>query len=334
MLVRGAIVVAVDMDAAVTSKKDAQRFRVEEVRQGTGSASVNLELRHPRMGPCDLLVRRASTDGTYFLLSDCAGSLWSKIIARWADRKYPTLARVSLRTDEMEQLLRALRKATGVGEGAFRITEFTYRARLNDSHARRQEESDRRWTDLALEEAFDLLHEADAALERVRFECWSPGCPVRRGALSRRLDFSFTGDFALCRRVFLEPAAEIAGARNTQLSGRQREIGSQFEARPFFIEYASDIVGSQEARQKLVDSVARMANTGHSVIHGNPYVHISLVDYLEETNCDIYVLSPNRITIVPQTSSTATALERLYAHICRTFAEGRIVDYSEADFDG
>ena len=61
-------------------------------------------------------------------------------------------------------------------------------------------------------------------------------------------------------------------------------------------------------------------------------VHISILDYLDDSAYELLILSPSRITVVPQTRCSAQALMRLHAWVISEFpthSGGIIVDYDE-----
>ncbi|MFW5868164.1 MAG: hypothetical protein ACOCX2_10135, partial [Armatimonadota bacterium] len=95
------------------------------------------------------------------------------------------------------------------------------------------------------------------------------------------------------------------------------------------IEFDAPVFQSSDRQARFVEVLESMPHASHAVIHSNPYVHVALFDRLEETSCDIYVLSDRRVSVVPQTRSSATALTRLYEHISTEFNEGEVRDYGE-----
>jgi len=67
-----------------------------------------------------------------------------------------------------------------------------------------------------------------------------------------------------------------------------------------------------------------------SVLHGNPYIRLSVVDYIDGSNIDVWVLNTKQIFIVPQMKASVPSIKRIINHIFDTFAEGKIIDYKQA----
>jgi hypothetical protein len=54
------------------------------------------------------------------------------------------------------------------------------------------------------------------------------------------------------------------------------------------------------------------------------------LDYYDGSSFDVWVVSNNRIVVVPQFRGSLQAIKRLVNHIFDTYAEGQIEDYTEA----
>ena len=73
--------------------------------------------------------------------------------------------------------------------------------------------------------------------------------------------------------------------------------------------------------------MAVMKKTSLSVIHANPYIHLSVFDYYDGSSFNIWVLSTDRIIIVPQLKASFQSVKRLVNHIFDCYCEGDIEDY-------
>ena len=279
--------------------------------------------RYSSQGHC--LLVQSDYSPAYYFLSDFGGQFWRNVLGFLIRRCYPQFSLPSLSTDEMEELLVALAEKFSAGPGLFRILRFHYTVPIHDPDAMRERATAGEFTDLSLSLAFGQAREQAARVNRVDFEVRG----VCRGHLTCEGELGFTGDFSVFREVFINGIARIGGESFAKLDQRERVAANAYAARPFFIEYPEDILASTESRKGLLAALARMSHTSQSVIHDNPYVHVAILDYLEGTSCDLYVLSPKRSSIVPQTRSSPTSLARVYAHISREFAEGELRDYTE-----
>jgi hypothetical protein len=93
------------------------------------------------------------------------------------------------------------------------------------------------------------------------------------------------------------------------------------EIRPVFIEYSNNIFENVEQNKRLIKSLSEFPKSSYSVYHGNPYLHMSMVDYCDGSSYDIWVVSSNRLIIIPQLRATFNSLSRLCEHILKRFME-------------
>ena len=62
-----------------------------------------------------------------------------------------------------------------------------------------------------------------------------------------------------------------------------------------------------------------------------PRLNASIADIVDGSSFDMWVLSKNKIVVVPQAKSSAQAFERLIAYIFSKFNEGTVNVYEESD---
>jgi hypothetical protein len=154
---------------------------------------------------------------------------------------------------------------------------------------------------------------------------------VLSGAISRDGFFRFEFGFRDFYETVLEHGIDTFVRRTEQLSHRERAKEFQFRAKPLFIEFDTPIFRDKNQNKKLIEAIKTMPNSARSAVHDNPYLHLTVMDYLDKSNYDVWVLSDNRISIVPQTVCTVNSLSRFCDHISREFQEGIIRDSEEVD---
>ena len=269
--------------------------------------------RHESSG--QVLCVRSMHPAVYHLISDFEGDFWRNVVRYALTRTYPQLSQPSLSTNEIRDLLERVARRFGASPAGLRVTQLGYSSRIPDPNARRARDMERTWTDLSIEGAFRQAEEEDAVVTRAEFEVLAERGPTCRGYVSYDGEVRFWGGCTVLHEEILEPIASAASATYRKMDGRERVQAHGYASRPFFIEFAADLLAKTDERKRLLAALGRMANTSQSVIHANPYLHVSILDYIEGTSCDLYVLSGNRISIVPQTQTSATSLTRLYTHI-------------------
>lgn len=157
-----------------------------------------------------------------------------------------------------------------------------------------------------------------------------------------KLDFSVHGQTALHAFVARNGTAKFIGGDievflnkilNAVLntSARKHEVFQQaarrpgeIEVSPVDIDFGQSVFHGRGDNLTFLSSLDHMIRSGIAVMHENPYVHVSLIDFFDRSSFDIFATSPNSVTIIPQVDASAFSLNRLCNHIFENFREGVI----------
>lgn len=114
-------------------------------------------------------------------------------------------------------------------------------------------------------------------------------------------------------------------------SARKHEVFQQaarrpgeIEVSPVDIDFGQSVFHGRSDNLTFLSSLDRLSRSGIAVIHENPYVHVSLIDFFDGSSFDIFATSPTSISIIPQVDASAFSLNRLCNHIFENFREGVI----------
>lgn len=125
------------------------------------------------------------------------------------------------------------------------------------------------------------------------------------------------------------PVCKILHENNEFLGNRSRRESLHLAAKPLAIEFGRDQFSEPAENMKFIQALKRMSKVSVSVLHGNPYIHVSVIDYFDGSTFDLWVLNSNQLVIVPQMKGSVFSIKRLINHIFDTYAEGSIKDYRE-----
>ena len=87
---------------------------------------------------------------------------------------------------------------------------------------------------------------------------------------------------------------------------------------------------SKDQTKRLIAAMQKFRHGTCTILHANPYVHLTMVDNKDFSSADLWVLSQDEILLVPQIRSSAVALKRIVNHIFENFREGKISEYKIA----
>jgi hypothetical protein len=127
---------------------------------------------------------------------------------------------------------------------------------------------------------------------------------------------------------FVLPVCRIIYRNSEFFGNRSRKEDKDLLAKPLMIDFGTEQFAEVAENERFINSVKRFKRASTSVLHGNPYVHMSIIDYYDGSAFDLWVVNLNQLFIVPQMKGTVAAIKRLINHIFDTYAEGEIRDYS------
>jgi hypothetical protein len=90
------------------------------------------------------------------------------------------------------------------------------------------------------------------------------------------------------------------------------------------IDFGQAVFHGRDDNLTFLSSLDHMTRSGIAVLHENPYIHVSLIDFFDGSSFDIFATRPDSVTIIPQVDASAFSLNRLCNHIFENFREGAI----------
>ncbi len=95
------------------------------------------------------------------------------------------------------------------------------------------------------------------------------------------------------------------------------------EIRPLEINFEQELFKEKSNHANFIGMLSLLEDSSVSVLHGNPYIHLSIMDYIDGSSYDLWVVDSKQILLVPQLNSTIASLKRIVNHIYDYYAEGR-----------
>jgi len=126
---------------------------------------------------------------------------------------------------------------------------------------------------------------------------------------------------------FVQPVAKVLFENNAFFNKRSRRENAHLDTRPVMIRFLEGQFEDSSDNKKFIEALKRLRSSSVSVLHGNPYINLSVIDYIDGSTFDIWVLNNADLVIVPQLSCTINGLKRLVNHVFDNYAEGDILEY-------
>jgi len=313
--------------------KFSNRFDILELINPTASV-IHLSILNDDDTPITglLAILPTSNPFLYRILSVSFSLFWNKVIRKLVKRLYPEAMPVYFRQAEIRDALISLEQKFG-HNFKMRIADVTMKGKRGYHFY----DTERLWTDLSISEIFEYATEHNLWFTSLRFiiqqqlknserfNIVSSGRIYNRGEVF--YDFYHNEIVSYLMTILTDYSSE----RLKLLSKRGIRERNYKSGYPLEIFYKDNLFNDIEEIRRFGESIQNYQNATKAVFHSNPYYHASIADFLDGSSFEVWIVSPNRVILVPQARSSAQAFERLISHILFEFNEGRVDEYKGED---
>jgi len=274
-----------------------------------------------------IVIKYPQVKNVYFAISDCRSTDFKNIFAKFVTKYFPVVSKIFLTNNEMYLIFKRLEKV-----GFNSIVESSY-AKKREPGAERPD-SFIHYTNMPYKKVFDDMFVNDRWVQGIRYRAIISD-PINKrkriafkGTITRDCYYSVKFDFRQLIKTIIPYSLELASARNEHLK-LSVESAKDLKPQPVIINFDESIFDDVTKNKSYVNALAELPSCSISEYHTNPYIHISLVDYLDGSSYDMWVLSNDRMAIIPQLSASSASMSRLVNHIFERIHEGRVEKYEE-----
>ncbi len=285
--------------------------------------------RSKRLISGNVLLIKTAHKNVFIALSDGTSEFIKFGVEKYFKDTYPNTAVVGLSSKNIYDSLSRLSKKLSVEIVADR-TVATKQILKN------KKESEVTYTSISFEDAFKRASEDDRWIDKIEFSAFDKSQNRKRimnAFISRDSLFKVNKNFSLFYEFIVSYLADAAQKTYSFYSdrGRKQENGIR-EPKPLTIDFGQTVFDKPEKNKYLVEAIKQLNGISISVIHGNPYLHASILDLLDGSSYDLWVLSQTRLILVPQLRATTYSLNRVCDHITTKFREGEIKNFQVDDY--
>lgn len=268
----------------------------------------------------------------YIILSDSKASDFKVVISKLMNKHFPTISRVFITSDQMRYIFEQLEESTKLG---IQIDSSIVKRRL--PRKLKGKESRIIYTNSSFPDIFDEAESMDGWVQSMKFTAFkvhesSEGVieeePRFFGVISRDCFISCRKNFLPFLEVVIPYSVKFALSRLTYLDSKS-QTANNILPDPVVIKFKGDYFSDLSKNKAFIDAMKSLESSSISTYHSNPYIHLSLLDYLDGSSYDIWVLSTNRMVIVPQIRASNASMERLVKHVFERVQEGETEDYEQ-----
>ena len=183
------------------------------------------------------------------------------------------------------------------------------------------------WPGMEMEEAFEWVYENNGWFQSLEFEASRVKEVPAIVGLTRQGSMKSNRLLRLAYQCFTLPISKTIHENLAFFRNRGRQENPDLNIRPLAVTFEANVFANVAENAKFVEAMRSMSAASISVVHGNPYIHMSLIDYLDGSTFDIWAVEEDRLVIVPQMKASIPSIKRLINHIFDNYAEGRMSDF-------
>jgi len=263
---------------------------------------------------------------TYILLTIESQEFIQRALLPFIKRSYPRIYLTLISQNRMSLLLHEFKENYGFTD--LRVGRASLRSRFTGQKTRRETIIPSvSWPNLGLDGAFDFAQEQNGWFKSLTFEALRNSRVYAEITVTRSGVTKTDGEFLKVFDGLISPICEIVHDNHKLFRKRSRRDSVSLEVRPLTINFGRDQLADEEERAKLVEAMRLLDKASMSVVHSNPYLQLSVIDYFDGSTFDLWVLNPRELIIVPQLKGTVSAIRRLVSHVFDNYAEGHIEDF-------
>lgn len=183
-------------------------------------------------------------------------------------------------------------------------------------------------------DVFEKIETSESWINRIEFRTWEEqiedeiSYAVKLFDASIRRDCIFTVQKNLVKfyKYIIINSIKMISERLGYLAKRSKSA-TERNPEPIVIKFDRPMFKGDRWNEKFIEDMVQLKNVSVNELHTNPYVHISLLDYLDGSSYSIWVVSTDEIDIIPQVRATVASMIRLVNHIYEKVMEGETTNY-------
>jgi hypothetical protein len=314
-----------DVFSLVTKKKGANR-NVEKIKEKPNQVLYNLEKYDRTTGELKFSGK--------FIIYKVPNYLFSYLVITFEDSEffhqelrpfiksfYSEVILSFFKSKDLIRLIENYQSSNGINE--VKITRASQKIRYHDESSM----STVTWNNSSLEDAYQWLRENNGFFKSIQFKAFKFELEVSNVFIDRRGILRVERNFSKVYESLVIPNFKIIDHYIKLFNKRGRRDNDLLTARPLEINFGQEIFEDKSNHGQFIQMLSSLEDLSVSVMHGNPYIHLSILDYIDGSTCDIWVVDSKQLLIVPQLHSSIISLKRIVNHIFDNYAEGEILNH-------
>lgn len=276
-----------------------------------------------------IFVRYSENPALYIAISNCKTTEFYEFI-KFINKYFPDISNIFLTNNEMSKIFQDVEKLNY----DIMVEYSVGKKRLMNNN----KESTIKYTNKPYREVFDEIAQNDQWIQTIRYRINKKSLKnktktkVIKGTITRDCRYSIINDFQILRNTIIPNSIKLSSIRNKHLSSSSKTANNK-KPEPIVIDFGENVFTDIDKNSLYINAITTMRACSVSQYHSNPYLHISLVDYLDGSSYDIWVLTSNKMIIIPHFVASVPSMKRLVNHIFERIHDGKVEKYKKMDVD-
>lgn len=170
-------------------------------------------------------------------------------------------------------------------------------------------------------------------VDKIRFKVERHQELLFKGFLSRNGVSQFiSGDTSYFFDHLIPTYTEFGQDKAEVFKDKERSPGTG-ELHEIELEFEEPVFKTPDDNKYLIEALGNLRSANVTVYHSNPYAHLSVLDIIDGSNCDVFVTDSSTIRIVPGYKSSMNSLMRVSDQIAREVDEGVVRESPTRDYE-
>lgn len=305
-------------------------FELEEVNSSVNKLQITKSFKSKNRKKTEIakvLILQVNDNFSIFVSIESL-KLFKTVVLQFLSNYYIEMSRAYLDSGNLRNILSSLKQDDKSNIISRRI--IAYQRKSKNKHGFNKK-SAIIYTSEDFLESFDSAIDSDQFIDKIDFTFVKNNNDTNElllnGHLGREGVFWVDNNFSIFYRFVILKYAELSMSRFNLLQNRERKKEEKFEVKPLEILYSEDVFEEKSVNHKFIGMLKEMSHTSLSCYHANPYININMLDYLDGSSVEMWVIDSKKIILVPQTKCTSDFLSRLINYIFENFREGVIKNF-------
>lgn len=273
-----------------------------------------------------ILYKVSEYDNIFLIISLGSSYFYNNILKPVLKKLYPHFLYTFITNNKLKKIIDSFQTKYSYSE--IRVLRETHQIRIHGKDKSEKNIRGINWgKNILLEDAFKWIYENNGWFKSLFFEAINSNKTIHyKIGITRQGVLLFDRSFNKIYESFILPICKILNDNYKFFDNRARR-NINYEVKPLQINLSDGVFSDKSMNSNFISALKSYKKASVSVIHGNPYIHITTSDFYDGSVFDIWVLDEKTITIVPQLKASVPSIKRLINHIFDNFEEGEISEY-------